>query len=45
MKSNPNKQKNLNEIKGSIEWWINRDEEDGKYRKNNVTDKGYYEEW
>ncbi len=45
MKSNPNKQKSLNEIKGSIEWWFNRDEEDGKYRKNTVTDKGYYEEW
>lgn len=36
MKSNPNKQKNLNEIKGSIEWWLNRDEEDGKYRKGNI---------
>ena len=45
MKSNPNKQKSLNEIEGSIEWWFNRDEEDGKYRKNTVTDKGYYEEW
>ena len=36
MKSNPNKQRSLDGIKGSIQWWLNGDEEDGKYRKSNI---------
>ena len=35
MSSNPEKQRYLNSIKGSIQWWLNGDEEKGKYRKNN----------
>ena len=46
MSSNPEKQRYLNSIKGSIQWWLNGDEEKGKYRKNNVsTGKNYYAEW
>lgn len=33
MKSNPNKQRNSDSVKGSIEWWLNGDEEKGRYRK------------
>ena len=33
MKSNPDKQRSLDGIKGSVEWWLNGDEEKGRYRK------------
>ena len=36
MASNPEKQRYLNSIKGSIQWWLNGDEEKGRYRKNNI---------
>ena len=49
MSSNPEKQRYLNGIKGSIQWWLNGDEEKGKYRKNAVsnipTADDYKEEW
>ena len=36
MSSNPEKQRYLNSIKSSIQWWLNGDEEKGRYRKNNI---------
>ena len=36
MKSNPNKQRSLDGIKGSIEWWLSKDEEKGRYRKSSI---------
>ena len=44
MASNPEKQRYPNGIKGSIQWWLNGDEEKGRYRKsslpNNIVIKG-----
>lgn len=44
MYSNPEKQRYLNGVKGSIQWWLNGDEEKGRYRKsslpNNIVIKG-----
>lgn len=36
MASNPEKQRYLNSIKGSIQWWLNGDEEKNRYRKSNI---------
>lgn len=36
MASNPEKQRYLNGIKGSIQWWLNGDEEKGRYRKGSI---------
>ena len=36
MASNPEKQRYLNGIKGSIQWWLNGDEEKGRYRKSSI---------
>ena len=44
--SKPEIQKHVNEMKSwYIAKWLDDDEKAGKYRKNTVTDKGYYEEW
>lgn len=44
MCSNSEKQRYLNGVKGSIQWWLNGDEEKGRYRKsslpNNIVIKG-----